>query len=253
MGFVVKKLLGGLLMPLPLCLAVGVAGWVLWTRGRRRRVGQTLVALSLGMLVLLSLGPVAATVAHAVEGGYAAFPGDSVAFVVVLGNGHVSDPTLPPSALLSEQALYRLVEGLRIAHAQPWATLVLSGWGDADPSSNAQVYQDVAASLGFPRERTVLEPRPRDTAEEARLLAPLLAGHPFALVTSSTHMPRAVALFRGQGLDPIPAPTGHLFKRSPGATALLDDLIPGEDNLAVSRRAWHEVLGRAWARMRGLD
>lgn len=253
MGFLLKRLLGSLLMPLPACLLLGAVGWVLWTRGRRRRLGQTLVAISLTTLFLLSLGPISGALVRRIEGGYPAFPGDSVAFVVVLGNGHVSDPTLPPSALLSEQALYRLVEGVRIAHAQPWATLVLSGWGDADPSSNAQIYQDVAASVGFPRERTVLEPRPRDTAEEAHLLAPLLSGHAFALVTSSTHMPRAMALFRAQGLDPVPAPTGHLFKESPGGTPLLDDLVPDEDELARSRRAWYELLGRTWARLRGLD
>lgn len=249
MGFLLKKLLGAVLMPLPAFLAVGAIGWVLWFRGRRPRTGQTLVAMSLAALALLSLSPVSDALGRRVEGGHAAFPGDSVAYVVVLGGGHSSDPALPPSAFLGEQSLYRLVEGVRIATAQPWATLVLSGWGDTDPRADADVYREVAVALGFPRERTHIEPRPRDTAEEAELLAPLLEGERFALVTSSTHMTRALALFRARGLDPVPAPTGYLVKerreRFPYA------LIPGEGNLRVSRQAWYEMLGRVWVRIRG--
>jgi len=145
--------------------------------------------------------------------------------------------------------LYRLVEGVRIATAQPWATLVLSGWGDTDPRSNAEVSQEVAVALGFPRERTHIEPRPRDTAEEAEVLAPVLAGERFALVTSSTHMTRALSLFRAQALNPIPAPTGHLVKE--GHTPFSYTLIPAENNLRVSRQAWYEMLGRVWVRLRG--
>jgi uncharacterized SAM-binding protein YcdF (DUF218 family) len=32
------------------------------------------------------------------------------------------------------------------------------------------------------------------------------------LVTSAIHMPRSVALFRKQGMDPIPAPAGQTAK-----------------------------------------
>ncbi|HKJ03803.1 MAG TPA: envelope biogenesis factor ElyC [Longimicrobiales bacterium] len=252
MGFFLKKLLGELLMPLPVCLLLAGVGWVLWHRGRRPRLARGLVGGSLLTLLLLSLSPVSDFMAIQVESEYPAFPGDSVDFVVVLGSSYVSDPELPPSALLSVQGLYRLVEGVRIAHAQPWATLVLSGWGDTDPVSNAEVYREVAASLGFPAERTRVEPRPRDTAEEAQVLEPLLSGHRFALVTSATHMPRAVALFRGRGLNPVPAPTGHLVKGGVG-WGRFDAYLPDEGSLAHARQAWYEMLGRVWIRLRGQE
>ncbi|NJD20844.1 MAG: envelope biogenesis factor ElyC [Gemmatimonadetes bacterium] len=247
MGFILKKIAGALLMPLPALLILGIAGWILWARGRWKRTGQGMVAASLLLLSLVALTPVADALIRPLERAAPAFPGDSVGFVVVLASGHTSDPALPPRARLSSAALVRLVEGVSIATSQPWSRLVLSGWGGADPKPNAEVYRETAAALGFPEARMVLEPRPRDTRQEAELLAPLLRGHPFALVTSASHMPRALALFRAQGLDPVPAPTGHLSKEQRAFDML--ELVPDENALALARLAWHEILGRLWARL----
>ncbi|MDP2955371.1 MAG: ElyC/SanA/YdcF family protein [Longimicrobiales bacterium] len=249
MGFFLKKAASALLMPLPACLLLGVVGWVLWARGKRKRLGQGMVGASLLLLSVLSFTPLADGLMRAVETDEPPFPGDSVDFVVVLGGGHVSDPALPVSAQLSSPALHRLVEGVVIATAQPWSRLVLSAWGGADPRSNADVSREMGAALGFPEIRMVLEPRPRDTRQEAELLAPLLRGRRFALVTSASHMPRALALFRAQGLDPVPAPTGHLAKERQGFDLL--SWVPAEGNLERTRFFWHEILGRAWARLTG--
>lgn len=250
MGFFLKKVVGKALMPLPALILLGLVGWALWMRGRRR-AGPTLVAAALVGLTVLSLSPVADVLVRRVETHAPTFPGDSVDFVVVLGSGHVSDPAIPPGARLTDQALQRLVEGVSIATAQPWSTLVLSGWGGDQPEPNAEAYRDVALRLGFPGERTLLEPRPRDTAQEAALLAPVLAGRRFALVTSATHMDRALSLFRARGLEPVPAPTGHL--RASSSAHGIFKLAPDEDNLASARTAWYEVVGRVWVRLTGQD
>jgi uncharacterized SAM-binding protein YcdF (DUF218 family) len=248
MGFLLKKILGTALMPLPALVLLGGVGWVLWMRGRRR-AGSVLVAAALVALAVLSVNPVSDALVRRVETRAPAFPGDSVDFVVVLGHGHLSDETLPLSAQLSGQGLHRLVEGVAIASAQPWSTLVLSGWGGDDPRPNAEVYRAVALQLGFPEARIHVEPRPRDTAEEAELLHPLLAGRRFALVTSATHMDRALSLFRARALDPVPAPTGH---RGGSATShWILALAPDEENLARTRAAWYETVGRLWVRLTG--
>ena len=121
MELIIRRIAAATLMPLPICLLLGIVGWVLWSRGRRTKTGQTLVALSLVLLTVLGLPPVGSALAGVLERGQVPFPGGPVDFVVVLGSGHVSDPDLPVSARLSEAGLYRLVEGLRIAHAQPQA------------------------------------------------------------------------------------------------------------------------------------
>jgi uncharacterized SAM-binding protein YcdF (DUF218 family) len=248
-GLILRKTLTAFLMPLPLALLVGISGWILWTRGHRKKLGQRMVAASFIGLALFSIQPVALTLVGAVEGDIPPFPGDSVDFVVVLGGGHRSDPDIPITAQLQAQALYRLTEGVRITIAQPWSQLVLSGYGGVDPKSNAEVYSELASALGVPSDRMVLEARPTSTAREAELLQPLLQGSTFALVTSASHMPRAVSLFRARGLHPIPAPTGHLAKTPQGFDAL--GLVPSAGDLARTRTAWYEFLGRIWARLHG--
>jgi len=248
MDLLIRRVAAAVLMPLPVCLALGMVGWVLWTRGQRKRTGQALVASALLLLAVLGMPPVGSRLVGSLERGEAPFAGGPVDYVVVLGSGHVSDSRLPISSRLSEVALFRLVEGLRIAHAQPTTTLVLSGYGGADPRPNAEIYRDVAIALGFPVARIVTEGRPRTTREEAELLEPLLRGHRFALVTSATHMPRALALFEARSLTPVPAPTGYLGTRVPGFRAL--ELVPDAGSLSLVRRAWYELLSRSWARLR---
>lgn len=249
MGFILKKVLGALLMPLPVVLILGAAGWVLWVRGKRGRLGQLLVALALVLLWGLAFAPLSERVASPLEHDYPAFPGDSVDYVVVLGSGHDSDPTLPVSSRLSGQGIYRLVEGVRIAVAEPWAGVIFSGYGGADPRPNALVYRDVALALGLDSTRTQVEPTPQDTHQEAVLLAPVLRGHRFALVTSAMHMPRAMALFRAEGLDPVAAPTGFMTAQPQPFDWM--EAFPDERALLMTHRAWYERLGRVWARVRG--
>jgi uncharacterized SAM-binding protein YcdF (DUF218 family) len=248
-GFFLKKVVSALVMPLPALLLLTAAGLWMGVRSRRKRAGWTLAGFALVSLWALSTDPVADALIRRAESSAPRFPGDSVDFVVVLGGGHVTDPALPLSARLNSQTLPRLVEGLTIATAQPWSRLVLLGWAGADPMSGADAYRALAQAMGFPHDRITVEDRAMDTRQEAERMEPLLRGHRFALVTSAFHMDRSLELFRARGLDPVPAPTAHLAGESGAFDALA--LVPDADNLLRSRFAWHEILGRIWARLIG--
>jgi uncharacterized SAM-binding protein YcdF (DUF218 family) len=247
-GFLLRKVLAEVLMPVPLILLVGVVALVLHFRGRPRPARRFAVAAFL-LLWAGSCMPLARLAVSHFESAYPAFPGDSVEAVVVLGGGHVSDPSLPVTAVPEAQSLYRITEGVRIARAQPWAEVIFSGYGGTDPRPSAQVGADLAGALGLDPGRIAMAVGPRTTAEEARALAPRLRGKRFALVTSATHMPRAVRLFRAQGLEPVPAPTGHLAKHPP--TFDWRDLVPSVGALTLTRQAWYETVAGVWARIGG--
>jgi uncharacterized SAM-binding protein YcdF (DUF218 family) len=58
-----------------------------------------------------------------------------------------------------------------------------------------------------PNEDLILESDSKDTNDQARLIQPIVGDDLFLLVTSATHMPRSIALFKSLGMHPIAAPT----------------------------------------------
>ncbi len=53
---------------------------------------------------------------------------------------------------------------------------------------------------------------PKDTEEEAAAVKQAIGDAPFLLVTSASHLPRAMIFFQQEGLNPLPAPgesVGH--------------------------------------------
>lgn len=168
----------------------------------------------------------------------------AIRFVVVLGSANTTDPAIPESNQLDTASLYRLVEGIRIQRELPQTFLILSGGTNLDPRANAAVAGRVAESLGVDKERLVIEERPRDTAEEAKMLQPMLEDMPFILVTSAAHMERALALFREAGTHPLAAPTDFLIKNNGQLTS--SSLVPTCGNLGLSQRMMYAWGAQAW-------
>ena len=91
------------------------------------------------------------------------------------------------------------------------------------------------------------ESQSRDTAENARLLAPMLKRDGITrivLVTDALHMPRSVLAFDRTGLLIVPAPTGYIL---PGHTDLLE-WLPSASGLENSQQVLREWLALAVAR-----
>ncbi|XOF32416.1 MAG: ElyC/SanA/YdcF family protein [Candidatus Electrothrix sp. YB6] len=168
-----------------------------------------------------------------------------IKFVVVLGSSNVTDPDVPESGQLGSASLYRLVEGIRIHQELPQTWLVFSGGANQDTRANAVVAGKVAESLGMDKDRMIIEDRPADTQEEAKLLSPVLRDTPFVLVTSAAHMDRAMKLFQEEGMDPIAAPTDFMLKDNKLLTS--DKFLPSCENMGISQRMLYEWMAAGWA------
>ncbi|MEJ2700306.1 MAG: ElyC/SanA/YdcF family protein, partial [Desulfuromonadales bacterium] len=143
---------------------------------------------------------------------------------------------------LSATGLVRLDEGIRLYRQLPAARLVLSGGPVYGSDTMAEGYARAALALGVPASALVKLDTPRDTAEEARAVRKLLGvGRPFLLVTSASHMPRAMRLFQRGGLKPIPAPTRHESLRE--NRSRFRYLVPSAQQLRKTERAFHEYVG----------
>ena len=282
--FVVKKILGHLLMPLPLGLGLLTVGLFLIATRRRIR-GWGLLLLGWLVLVTAANRAVSNRLTASLENTYPAVPSLAVvlvaeaadtdpaveanselppppdlgpallrdaAFVAVLGGGHGDAAALPAGQRLSDSARARLLEGLRIARALPDSWLVVCGPRIARHGergvSHARALADAAVELGFDRNRIVEVDTPRDTAEEVAALALLAGSERVALVTSAWHLPRAMRLASDAGLDSFPCPADYLGGRESSTRALAYFTWDAEA-LADSTRAWREYLGLAWARL----
>lgn len=250
--FLTKKVLSSILYPVPMVLlALGSGLLLLWITPWKR-AGRLLVTLGTLVLACLSWGPAAESIVKPLEQEHPPLvfheTKGELAWIVVLGSGHFSDPKLSPVAQLDEASLVRLAEGIRIHRLLPGSRLLLSGGSLHDPMSNAQVMAKAASSLGVDPKNMVLEKASRNTEEQAVGIKRILGGEPFVLVTSAVHMPRAVEIFQALGMRPVAAPTGNLVKEGQEKSPTRN--YPSCENLRKTRRAFHEYLGIAWIRVK---
>jgi len=243
--FALKKIIGTWLMPLPLLLTVFLLAALIYKLTRYKRSAQILFCGSFITLLLLSLDPVATRLAATLESQYPSYQQQSVDYIHVLGNGHTTVDSLPITSQLTPAALARTTEGVRIYKLNPTAKLIFSGYSGGDINSNAKMNARLAMALGVPESAIILFEQPKDTIEEAIDNKKVTQGKRLALVTSATHMPRAMKIFQQQGLSPIPAPTAHVSKATTGVQPL-HYYFPRANHLAVSEKAFHEWLGLAW-------
>jgi uncharacterized SAM-binding protein YcdF (DUF218 family) len=251
--FVLKKIITLLLMPMSLCLGVLGAGiLLLWMR---RRIGAAKIVLTLGVLVLtaLSFAAVADQFIKPLELWYPPLldtsPLKDVKWVVVLGGGHASSPTLPPNAQIGNSSLARLIEGIRIHRALPGSKLLFSGGAVFDPVPEAETMAAVARMLGVSPDDMALESQSMDTGQQAQFVQGIIRNDRCILVTSAIHMLRAMLVFEQKGLRPVPAPTefGDWMRKENSP----NQFFPRAGELSKVEAALHEYLGMLWTRVTG--
>lgn len=108
---------------------------------------------------------------------------------------------------------------------------------------------NAAESLGIEPARITLIDTAMDTEDESFAIKRAAGAGRIALVTSSSHMPRAARLFRRAGANFVPCPADfegrrdtHLHWGSFGWDS---------ESLARSTLAFHEWIGLLWLRLRG--
>lgn len=245
--FLLKKLVSYLLLPLPVALALLVAGLALLWFTTRQRTGKVLITTALGVLLISSSAVCAGWTRGRLRAEFnplqslADAPGTR--WIVVLGSGYSDAPRVPPTFRVDSTGLERLVEAIRLYRTRPGAKLVLSGgtfWGKL---SQAEALAQAAEALGVPRSDLVLEAASDDTQDEAVLVHAIVHDDPFVLVTSILHMRRSMRLFRKQGMKPVPAPAGFWPNHF--------SMLPSSGQLVTTDAIEHEYVGMLWSLLRG--
>lgn len=247
MEIALVKAVAALVLPPGGNVVLGFAGLALWRRSRV--LAATLLAIAIATLAVLSLPVVADRLYASVETFEARPPGapvaEDVGAIVVLAGGRMPAPEYGGETV-GGASLERLRYGARL-HRETGLPLLLSG---------GRVYDEAASEAALMRAVLVeelatpvrwLEESSRNTAENARASAAILAAESIrgiVLVTHAAHMPRAVRAFEEAGLAVHAAPTG--FRGAGDGPGKITDWLPGADALELSRAALHEHLGSLW-------
>lgn len=226
-------------MPVPLLVLLLIFALVIL---RNRKLVRSILSVAIVLLVFLSSTPGSNLLSSPLESQYPvnSHPIEAGCLVMVLGSGHDDSITGTAIQQLSSTALARLSEGIRQFKLGRDCKLVFSGWsGGTDSRPQAEVMAAAAMELGIPKSRIITFPLAKDTIEEAQFMKWEVGTAPFRLVTSASHMPRAMATFINTGLKPEAAPTDFITRQ--GYWWRLD-----AHNLWSSQRAIHEYVGQLW-------
>ncbi|MCG7537712.1 ElyC/SanA/YdcF family protein [Pseudoalteromonas sp. OOF1S-7] len=245
--FEIKKVIGSLLMPLPLTLLLlALALLFIAKTNRTSYMLSWLFTLCLWAVSTPFVADKLISPAEAKLRPFAIKKHQEVDYIVVLGCGLSPNARLTANMQLSGCALSRLTEGLRLSRQYPRAYLIVSGAG-YNKTTSSKLMADTAIALGTPANKIIQNPKARDTADEALLLATKLVDSKVALVTSASHMARAQDLFAAQGIDTIAAPVQfYSFTNSPEYRRF----IASADVLKAVTTYAHEVLGQQWIALR---
>ena len=244
--FILKKLISRFFFPLSLVIELLLLG--IFLKKRRRPV----ILAGVAILYLFSFSPFGYLILRPLESQYQPISSSNlnkeVRWIVVLGGGSREDKALTPKDRLGDASLKRLLEGVRLSRLLPQSRLILSGGDYQGISPDALIMQQVVLDQGVPPDKIMLETASWDTTDQARFLKDRLGHAPFYLVTSASHMTRAMRIFIRSGTQPIAAPTDLRAVRAPFQVT---DFFPQADVLANTERAFYEYLGLFWGLVRG--
>ena len=245
MFFVASKILAFLLQPLAHPYILLLAALVMRLMRRRRAMR---IFIWLAVLLPLSYGvlPVSTWPLRALENSYPVPVIDQpVDGIIVLG-GHTGSGEVSAARDQAQQngAADRLTKGLMLHRRHPGSLLVFSGFSgqlNLTDWSEADIIRRLLGELGIEERGITFEVTSRNTWENAVNTLEVAVPQPgsrWILVTSASHLPRAMGAFEAAGWDGIIAyPTDYLT--TPEGIGLFD-LPTGFKSVGT---ALHEYIG----------
>jgi len=222
--FVLSKIVQFLLSPAHVLLACLVLGVVLMAWRRTRRAGTIAVVGATVVLVVIMVVPVGAWLLAALEGRFP--PPDpmpaEVAGIIVLGGGQDARITVERGQPTVNDSAERMIEAAALMRRYPQAEVIFSGGLGFAGTTEADVASGIFTLMGVDTGRILFDETARNTYENALATYRLVQPDPdstWLLVTSATHMPRSMAVFRKAGWPVVAYPVDYRTGRSRGKEA----------------------------------
>jgi uncharacterized SAM-binding protein YcdF (DUF218 family) len=257
MFFFISKLVGFFLVPSNLFVLLALLG-ILVSLAGWPRFGRRCTIASVLLLAICGWSPLGPAGVMALEDRFPQPAIDRpVAGIILLGGAvdtHISSDRGIPTM---NEAGERLTATADLSRRYPEARIFLSGGashilGGNARMSESQVAREILVSLSVPPQRIEMEERSRNTCENGAESAAAIRPKPgelWLLVTSASHMPRAVGCFRAAGFDVTPYPVDYRTRGAGDLKRIPESLAVG---LAATDLAAHEWFGLLAYRAAGL-
>ncbi len=255
--YLLKKILSRFFFPVPLVVELLVLGFFLQRFSASRRMGKRLVIAGMLLLVVFGYNVGTEQALRSIERTFPPVTADVVsglpalADIAVLGQGLADEPGLPANSRVHEVYLARILEAVRIHRLKPDSRILISVPGSVPVKDKRKFLHEMADIVGLEHETFVLLDGARDTADEQILVMKELRGTNLVVVSSASHLPRAMRMFDGAGINAVPAPCGYNILdpgKSPWSPLAL---FPNARNLLAAENAVYEIMGNLWVKVRG--
>lgn len=257
-----SKFLPLLIYPLGAAALLLALGWIFW---KHRRLAKVLVIVAFALLFLGGNRYVAYSVARSLEWKYLPQGDPPAAEVIVILGGATEPQNAPRPAVELNAAADRLFYGAELYQQKKSSRVLLSG-GDIEFLSSglqspAQDMSEVMTLLGVPESAITVQGNSQNTHEDAVYTCKWMKQnhlHSALLVTSATHMPRAMLLFEKEGCNVTPAPADFTVTYAawerlwhPNLEEFVINLVPNYSNLSLFTKSLKEYIGMGVYRLQG--
>jgi uncharacterized SAM-binding protein YcdF (DUF218 family) len=198
----------------------------------------------LWLLICSSTYPSVLLIKH-LEDEYPVIPLESLEWreteaIVVLACNYYEDSGLPFVSRWPNCSLQRNLHAALMYHAHPMPIFLAGGvLGSTDKFSQASHNKYFFEQMGVNSADIFILAKGVNAETEANALISILDGKHISLVTSASHLPRAVFYFEEQNIRVLPIPVEHFSRKNVKPVVGL----PNAASLYRSERAIHEYLG----------
>ncbi|MEP7173008.1 MAG: YdcF family protein [Aestuariivirga sp.] len=253
MFFVLSKALAFVLTPSNLLLIICLLGLTL-TLLRWSKTGLSLLSIALVGIGLAGWSPLGPALLITLEERFPKQePPSAITGIVMLGGAvdiHITQAR--GSEAWNDQA-ERITAVVELSNKFPAARIILSGGsGHPNEMSESSIARQAMIAMGISETRLELETKSRNTCEnalESAILANPKSSDIWLLVTSASHMPRAVACFRAANLLALPYPVDYHTRGREDFSRIQESIAEGLSQVDL---AAHEWIGLVSYRLAGM-
>jgi uncharacterized SAM-binding protein YcdF (DUF218 family) len=261
---ILKKAIELIFSPLGITVILIGTGIALNFTGRHERSGRGFLFAGGLLFLLFLLFPISDYLILQLESDYPPMlnPPSSPKLdrIVVLAGYAEEHIGFPVTALVSEQTIYSMSEGLRLYRLLPGAKIITSG-GIVRRGEKpvAATMSEFLQQMGVPQADIIVEGRSRNTYENLVEVRKWVGSSPFILVTQACDLRRAMGVARKLQMHPIAAPACHRelqYYTNKGKREQLHGFLnsfahPSTDRFKEIQWAYHEYVGYVWYQLLG--